>query len=355
MDDSGTDDLSACKSNSNLPALVSIITTTAFLSVTVIVVLAGAYVSYQKTKQKKIDEERAKQSIRVRKLRDMSVNVIDVNTDNMVVQELQSEVTMRWYKIVFSKKFLKYLPKEIWSKKRCYLPSITHIIDQTTDIAVIIEFGKIYIYEKENNVDCPLINGFYLFSMSLFIFLLYRFVSAAWVYNETKSVFDTLLQLLDLKLYHALYINFLIKKDDPTNPQRYLQILEASLESFPQTIIQLYYLIKIGSDFTSDPLITISLIFSIINISSKMISEDKVFFDKSWHKIEFKIKPFYINFRYILRYVLRLIDLCYRLMLTLLFWIIVGGFGVSIYIGFETISLILLAMYSRRLSTCIVY
>ena len=348
MDANDTDDLSSCKSNSSLPALVSIITTTAFLAVGVIVVTAGAYASYEKTKQKKLDKERAKQSFRARKMRDMNLNVIGTNTHNMVVQDLQRQVTMRWYKVVFSKKFLKYLPKEIWAKKRCYLPSITHIIDQTTDIAVIIEFGKIYIYEKENNIDCPLINGLYLFSMSLFMFLLYRFVSAAWVYNETKSIFDTLLQLLDLKLYHALYINFLINKDVPSNPQRYLQILEASLESFPQTIIQLYYLIKIGSDFTSDPLITISLIFSIINISSKMISEDKVFFDKSWHTIEFKLKPFHINFRYILRYALRFIDLCYRLVLTLLLWIIVGGCAVSIYIGFETISLILLAMHSRR-------
>ena len=123
-------------------------------------------------------------------------------------------------------KFLKYIPKEIWNKRRCYFPFATHLVDQATDIGVIIKFYQISEYESENNVNCPNINGTNLFCLSLTAFIFYRVVSCIWIYNITKGKkFDTFLQLFDLKLYHALYINFVLNKQTPSNPQRYLQVL----------------------------------------------------------------------------------------------------------------------------------
>ena len=259
--------------------------------------------------------------------------------------------------------FLNYTGKEAWNKKRCYIPFITHIIDQATDIAVIIKFYQIYQFENANNYDCPKINGAYLFWLSIASFSMYRIVSCIWVYNITNGkIVDTLSQIFDLKLYHALYINFVLNKDVPSNPQRYLQILEASLESFPQCVVQLYYLIKVGinnydennNDSLSNEIILISLIFSVLNISSKMVSEDKVFFPKEWHSLNFRWncadedQMSCVNFLYLIRLCLRLFDIVHRLLLILLTWIILGGTVVFIYLCFEFIGLLIISARLKK-------
>ena len=210
--------------------------------------------------------------------------------------------------------FFKRLPIAIWQKKRCYLPCVTHTIDQATDIGVIIQFYQIYKYESENNIDCDSINGAYLFWNSIFAFCFYRIISSIWIYNLTGGrIVDTLLQIFDLKLYHALYINFQRNNVDLNSPQRYLMLLEATLESFPQCVIQLYYFIRVGkSGFTIENIIVlVSLITSIINVSSKMISEDKIYFLDNWRYIEFQFSPFHINYRYLVRFCVRAIDFMY--------------------------------------------
>ena len=255
--------------------------------------------------------------------------------------------------------FLKFSSKEAWNKKRCYVPFVTHIIDQATDIAVILRFYQIYKFENENNYDCPKINGGYLFWLSVAAFCTYRIISCIWIYNITNGrKIDTLSQLFDLKLYHALYINFVLNKQVPSNPQRYLQILEAALESFPQCVIQLYYLVKVGFDNydgdSANGIIIVSLIFSIFNISSKMVSEDKVFFDKKYHSLNFilgcraKNQISCVNLLYVFRLCLRLFDLVHRLLLILLTWLILGGPIVFIYLSFEFICLLMIAALLKQ-------
>lgn len=161
-----------------------------------------------------------------------------------------------------------------------------------------------------------------------------------------------MLQFFDLKLYHALYINFRLNRKNPSNPQRYLNILEASLESFPQCLIQLYYFVTVGinnSDNNGDnSLIFLSLFFSILNVSSKMISEDKVFFAESWREARFGLKPLYLNWRYVCRFFIRVFDFIHRLLFTLLFWLIIGGTYLFFNISVEMIALILIAMKTKR-------
>ena len=255
--------------------------------------------------------------------------------------------------------FIYYSGKEAWNKKRCYFPFITHIVDQATDIAVIIKFYQIYKFESENEYNCPKINGAYLFWLSVASFSVYRIISCIWIYNITDGKkLDTLSQLFDLKLYHALYINFVLNKESPSNPQRYLQILEAALESFPQCVIQLYYLVKVGfNNFqndknSSDEIIVTSLIFSILNVSSKMISEDKAFFPKEWHSLNFRRgsdeNQQCVNVLYLLRVLLRLLDIVHRLLLILLTWVILGGPIVFAYLCFEFVSLLTIGVKLKQ-------
>ena len=105
------------------------------------------------------------------------------------------------------KQVLKHWFKTIWKKKRCYLPMVTHIIDQVTDIGVICEFGLLSLKETENNYTdnnnsysydyCGGVNTFYLFIASLVSFWGYRIVTCFIIEKETNSILRLLLQLFD--------------------------------------------------------------------------------------------------------------------------------------------------------------
>ena len=213
------------------------------------VVIAGTITAYNKAEQKiqaKIaTKNKNNTSLELNVNVNRSINNNDEKTNDMsnnhnerlvsttqphMEQAMHDQSTIKQHRGTLICKLIQYIPREIWNKKRCYFGSITHIIDQATDIAVIYEFYLIYDFEsssKENN--CPNINGLSLFVLSLGSFLLYRIISSIWVFFITKSLFHTLLQLLDLKLYHAMYINFAADKVEPNSPQRYIHILEASL------------------------------------------------------------------------------------------------------------------------------
>ena len=254
------------------------------------------------------------------------------------------------------KRFMRYLPKKVWQKKKCYFPFATHIIDQVTDLSVIIEFYLITEYEHDSNSnDCKGINSLSLLILSIIAFILYRIISSIWVYNMSKSWKHLILQILDLKIFHALYINFITNKNEPTTAQRYLQLLEASMESYPQIVIQSFYLIKFeqlqSTSLSENVLIIISLIFSTYNVSSKFINEDKMYFDEKWHNVLVNNKR--INGCYIIRFFIRFIDVIVRVLLVLLLWIVVGGMAVSIYVLFELTLLVLLALKTTKYVNCI--
>ena len=254
------EDMDGCSSTNTTPTYVSV----SFLIVTFVtglaVSVAGSYVAYKKTKGKlwqqmmlhtHHEEKQQNKKIEIvtaefelernlrktveRELRLASsattttvkpettvttnIEVADKH-DDINISEASDDINS------FLSTFLCYLPKEIWNKRRCYFPFATHLIDQATDIGVIIKFYQISQYENsDNDIDCPNINGTNLFYLSLSAFIFYRIVSCIWIYSVTNGkIIDTILQIFDLKLYHALYINFVLHKQEPNNPQRYLQV-----------------------------------------------------------------------------------------------------------------------------------
>ena len=83
------------------------------------------------------------------------------------------------------------------------------------------------------------------------------------------------MQILDIELLRALYINYLCNKTEPCDPQRFITAMEASLESAPQALIQMIYLVKTNS-FNSSIIILISFLSSIWSIITKLVSDDKI-------------------------------------------------------------------------------
>ena len=230
---------------------------------------------------------------------------------------------------------------------------MTHLIDQATDIAVILEFYQLYVFENTTNPngtknDCGGVNAQQLFILTCIAFVFYRIISCIWIYNITRSLFHTLLQFFDLKIYHALYVNFISEYNDgtPNTAQKYIQILEASLEAFPQAVIQLYFFFQVKMDIKQYWIVFASLIMSLYNVSSKMTGEDKIYFIKPWQNI--LIEAYMINIRYVLRFFIRLCDVFQRILLILLLWIGMGGFYCSFYIAFELMVLSFLSFVTEE-------
>lgn len=244
-----------CNPGNALPTVVTSGLIALYITVACLVIISGTIAAYKKSKRKILEQQAAN---------------MHNNNDKPIEMSI--------------KDCIRHIPGETWRKRACYLPFATHIIDQAADIGVIIEFYQINKFEsKSKENDCQNINVNTLFHASCLAFLFYRFVSAFWVFTFTNySICNLILQILDVKIYHALYINFLLNRKYPTSIKRYIQILEASPESFPQVTIQLFYFINIGFDPEKNWFIWTSLLVSVYNISAKMISEE-LYFEAEWH------------------------------------------------------------------------
>ena len=122
-------------------------------------------------------------------------------------------------------KLLTQWAKLVWKKKKIYLALLPHFFDQATDIGVIL----VYHEYNQSNQDIG-INTHYLFWVSIAILIFHRFISSLAIYLLTKSTLDAILQIFDVLTVKCVWISYILEMDQPSNPQRYLQIFEAIFE-----------------------------------------------------------------------------------------------------------------------------
>ena len=138
----------------------------------------------------------------------------------------------------------------LYSKNRMYGGMIVHIFDTASDLGVLIEWYILSYNERNNIINIPHLNMTLMFYCNLFALILYRLISCVWVYHLTKSIKQAILQFFDLLLFKAIYVNYKLKRNEPSNPQKYLQKLEGIFESTPQAcmliniVYILFYIIK---------------------------------------------------------------------------------------------------------------
>ena len=248
--------------------------------------------------------------------------------------ELQDHIQINNREKLTIQKCLKVLLLEIWHKKSCYLPFATQILDQASNIGVLIKFYLLYHANNDDDPDACFTKTMSatIFYSSLFSILFYRIVSSIWIFNTTKSLLHTILQLFDFEIYHKLYLNFITNTCKPHPAQSYIQMLHVTLETFFQLVIQVYYLIAIRfsisltkSEITSDNnIVFISLIFCAFNIALKMTSEDQVYFISTWRKLNFRCnrhQGLQFNCRYLIRLIIRLLDVFLRVLFLVIIWV----------------------------------
>eukprot|EP01083_Nonionella_stella_P273475 927671_1 len=184
---------------------------------------------------------------------------------------------------------------DIWKRRRCYVPLVTHIFDQITDYSVAIQFLLLAQSQYQHDwKDCQGLNIWYLFILTILSMAIYRIISSFLIYQFTKSITRIVIQLLDFELLRALYINYLCDNIEPCYPQRWLTTLEACLESSPQALIQMVYLTRTNT-FGSSYLVVISLLSSQWSIISKLASDDKVIVIERAKNTHFKFTPLKIT------------------------------------------------------------
>eukprot|EP01083_Nonionella_stella_P106141 305834_1 len=177
---------------------------------------------------------------------------------------------------------LKFLFSSINRKRAMYLAILIHIFDTATDIGVILDWHRLSQDEAQGkNLKGMDMQGFFYLSIGVLLF--YRLVSSMIIFGMTHSVKKTLLQLLDLELFETILINWRLGRDQPCDPQIFIQKLEGIFESAPQAVLQMMYIWKSNST-TTDYLVVMSLTFSLVSLASRFSTDDeKLFQTRSAH------------------------------------------------------------------------
>eukprot|EP01084_Bolivina_argentea_P047435 87409_1 len=263
----------------------------------------------------------------------------------------------------YSKNIIKHWAKLVWSKKKVYWGLVPHIFDQATDISVAVEYWIMY----KNDVNVTDTNPLYFFMSTVFFLLLHRIVSTVTLYYLTRNPMDALLQSFDLLLIKAIWTNYKLGSNEPSNIQRYLGVLEATFESSPQIAISTVFILKSsGNNAVISPIIIVSICFSLWSLISRVISDDKKLFAASWQSLDFdrselsrcselcrcsvycdEIKIPLINIRFLWRLFWRSLEISNRVFVCTLLWINIGGFGLIIIISIEFIWCVCLCVAAK--------
>eukprot|EP01083_Nonionella_stella_P106237 306279_1 len=245
-------------------------------------------------------------------------------------------------------KKLKSWIMDVYKRRRCYLPIITHLGDMVTDIAVIVQFGE--IASVTNKKDCG-VNMYWLLGLSIFALIFYRTLSAFLIYQSTKSLTRAIVQWLDFELFRALYINYLCDKTEPCSPQRWITSLEAVFEATPQALIQTIFLVKSGS-FENNQIVVVSLVFSLWSIVSKIVSDDRIMSISEAKYAAYKWRQSTncrcVSWSFIARYIWRVFDVSSRIFISSLFWLVLGGTYLSIAVVCDCIVILIICAISGR-------
>eukprot|EP01084_Bolivina_argentea_P098265 176612_1 len=230
---------------------------------------------------------------------------------------------------------IKSWAADIWGRKSCYMPIISHLADTTTDFAAVAEF---YIIANESSKKmCGGLNVWYLFGLSVSCMMIYRMISSYVIYTLTKSWMRVLTQFIDIELFRILYVSHKYKLSKSSSPQRLISTLEAVFEAAPQALIQFIFLMK--TDGIS-VIIILSVILSLFNLTSSAVSDDKMLegFTQSYD-VPFKWKKKLKTMS--LLYLFRFCDIASQILCLCLFWAFINGYALTIIISIDFIVILL--------------
>ena len=121
-------------------------------------------------------------------------------------------------------KFFVDWMRSIWQKKKIYWAILPHIFDQASDAGVVYEY-----YEEWRNYNSSdsqsTVNPKWFFIFGVFIIVFQRIISTVTIYGMTHNPKAALLQLFDVLIVKAVWVNYVLHLEEPCNPQRYIELL----------------------------------------------------------------------------------------------------------------------------------
>ena len=136
-------------------------------------------------------------------------------------------------------------------------------------------------------------------------------------------------------MIRAIFTNYKLSTDEPSNGQRYLALLESMFESTPQLLMAAVFIIRTAgvAEESGGDIIFLSFLASLWCLSSKVVSDDRYTLKEQWRSIEYKWKKWSqctkcscINWNYVIRAVgWRFAEITARISLFSLLWISIGG------------------------------
>lgn len=124
----------------------------------------------------------------------------------------------RWYGPILA------WAKLVKQKKDIYISILPHLFDQATDLGVIWQY-YLLSYDAVNNQSIdPDDAKIYLFG-SIGVIVFYRTISCIGLYHLNHNIVDVVLQIFELAMVKAIWVNYKVKRTKKANPQRLLQTM----------------------------------------------------------------------------------------------------------------------------------
>eukprot|EP01083_Nonionella_stella_P301332 1033156_1 len=110
--------------------------------------------------------------------------------------------------------------------------------------------------------------------------------------------------------------------------------MEAIFESVPEAVLQLVYIMRVGtSTITYKGIFIVSIVQSIISMANSILNNDYTRMkEDKWAKYKQRLPP---TFEFFKHAICRLSEIIYRIGLLALFWTVCGGMAFTVLIGIE--------------------
>eukprot|EP01083_Nonionella_stella_P147989 467791_1 len=217
------------------------------------------------------------------------------------------------------KGFCELWVKIVWKMRSVYSSLAVHCFDVLTDVLVIIQWMDTP-NDPDDHVD-PQIMAYCAIGVIVFS----RVLSAIAIFLKEQDWARSLLQLFDLLIFQEIYDSHHKIVSQFTNKQlkdkqhpiestlsfKYVRSMEAIFESVPEAVLQLVYVMRVGTKIDRDQIIfIISIVQSVISMTNSILNNDYTMMkDDKWAKYKQRLPP---SFEFFKHAICRLSEIIHR-------------------------------------------
>eukprot|EP01083_Nonionella_stella_P273327 927103_1 len=201
-----------------------------------------------------------------------------VSDDTTITVDIEGKTTN-----MKNKGFCELWVKIVWKMRSVYSSLAVHSFDVLTDVLVIAQ------WMNEDDIDGDNVDPQVMAYSAIAVIVFSRVLSAVAIFIKERDVIRSFLQLFDLLIFQEIYEshhkivsqfknNQLQDKKHPiesTLSFKYVRNMEAIFESVPEAVLQLVYIMRVGtSTITYKGIFIVSIVQSIISMANSILNND---------------------------------------------------------------------------------